>query len=382
MRVIGQVSGAKQAYLFTAFLSYQKIEATAEKHPKNGETGEVFDIWVIDENQVDKAKEWLTQFSANPDDDQFSVPEEVEKKPESVSLSPLSIVPDQNPPKIIPTQRFAQGKMTRFIVAFCIALFAWMFFQSSSVKAPQSEAAFFASQPIFRALAYDIPKKVLLKLAFFRQYDIASSADVANLSPQEQDAYRQIEAMPTWNGLYALILKWPDSKKELSAPLFGQIAKGQVWRLVTPILLHGGFIHILFNMLWLWVLGKQLEERLKTWQYLSMTLIIAVVSNTAQYLVSGPLFLGYSGVLCGMVGFIWVRQRVAPWEGYPLHPITIAFLAIFILGLLALQLVSFFFAFFGKAPLAIGMFANSAHISGAICGLVLGRISFFSKGTV
>ena len=140
-------------------------------------------------------------------------------------------------------------------------------------------------------------------------------------------------------------------------------------------------IHILFNMLWLWMLGRQVEERIKKWQYISVSLIIAIASNTAQYLMSGPLFIGYSGVICGLAGFIWMRQRKAPWEGYPLQKGTLIFLAVFILAMMGLQVASFVLIRFNIAEFDMNI-ANTAHIVGALTGIVLGRISFFSKGAV
>ncbi|CCB89927.1 rhomboid protease glpG [Simkania negevensis Z] len=161
--------------------------------------------------------------------------------------------------------------------------------------------------------------------------------------------------------------------------MFIKLRQGEVWRLITPCLLHGGFLHILFNMLWLWLLGRQIEERIKLWQYLLITLIIGIVSNAAQYLMSGPLFIGYSGIITGLAGFIWMRQRQAPWEGYPLNRGTLIFLMVFIFGMLALQVISFILMRTGAVEFPMNI-ANTAHITGAIVGALLGRIPFFARG--
>ncbi|MCB1080922.1 MAG: rhomboid family intramembrane serine protease [Chlamydiia bacterium] len=60
---------------------------------------------------------------------------------------------------------------------------------------------------------------------------------------------------------------------------------------------------------------------------------------------------------------------------------TLIFLAIFIFGMLALQTVSFILMRFEVANFPMNI-ANTAHISGAITGAVLGRIPLFSKGNI
>jgi membrane associated rhomboid family serine protease len=177
---------------------------------------------------------------------------------------------------------------------------------------------------------------------------------------------------PYWEGIYNQLL----SHHFWAAPLFVQIREGQVWRLITPIFLHANLLHILFNMLWLWSLGKPVEERLGIPRYLLLMGMVGLGSNVAQYLMSGPLFMGYSGVIAGLAGFIYVRQKEAPWEGYPIHPSTFIFLAIFIFGLAILQAVAFFIAFFGWANLNISI-ANTAHIVGALMGMALAKLKVF-----
>ena len=62
--------------------------------------------------------------------------------------------------------------------------------------------------------------------------------------------------------------------------------------------LHFGELHLVFNMLWMWYFGKQLEGSLPAWLFLSSIILISVISNTVQYLVSGyNNFGGMSGVI-------------------------------------------------------------------------------------
>ncbi len=130
-------------------------------------------------------------------------------------------------------------------------------------------------------------------------------------------------------------------------------------------------------MFWLITLGKQLEQRLPSWRYLLFILIVAAFSNTAQYLMSGPNFLGFSGVLCGMLAFMWERQKRAAWEGYRMDRLTFLFMLIFVLGLASLQILSFFVEKAFAISLSSNM-ANMAHLSGGGMGWWLGRGHFFS----
>src|SRR5262249_48735414 len=109
---------------------------------------------------------------------------------------------------------------------------------------------------------------------------------------------------------------------------------------------------------------------------LLLTFTAGIVSNTMQYLMGGPFFLGYSGIITGLAGFIWSRQKIAPWEGYPIRKSMLLFLAVFVLAMVGLQLGSVVFMLLTDRLILLNI-ANSAHVTGAIWGLVMGRLSFF-----
>lgn len=138
------------------------------------------------------------------------------------------------------------------------------------------------------------------------------------------------------------------------------ILHGQVWRLVTPIFLHSTFLHILFNMLWLHDLGSMIEGRQGSRQLLLLVLIIGAVSNLAQYFVIGPFFGGMSGVVYGLLGYIWIRGRFDPGCGLYLHQATVLMMLIWLV-LCLLQIIP--------------NVANTTHVTGLVLGAAWGYLS-------
>ena len=137
----------------------------------------------------------------------------------------------------------------------------------------------------------------------------------------------------------------------------------QYWRLITPVFLHFGWLHITFNTLWLWELGSKVERVTGSLNTLGLLLVIALVSNVSQYQFGGPgLFGGMSGVVYGLLGFSWVAPLVQPrWVIQPAKPIML-----FMVGWL-------FLCLFGVVEsLGFGAIANAAHLGGLLSGAVLG----------
>jgi GlpG protein len=139
-----------------------------------------------------------------------------------------------------------------------------------------------------------------------------------------------------------------------------EVTRGQLWRLVTPILLHFSPLHILFNMLWLWQLGSMME-RIRGWRRYAIFLVsTAVISNLGQFIASGPAFGGMSGVVYALLGYGWVRGKLDPASGFFVEPQIVLFMTIW-----------FFICLFGLIP---GV-ANTAHGVGFASGIAWGYLA-------
>ncbi len=142
------------------------------------------------------------------------------------------------------------------------------------------------------------------------------------------------------------------------AGLFASLHNFEWWRLFTPIFLHFGILHILFNSLALKDFGTALEFS-EGWKYvLTLTIVTALFTNTLQYLLTGPMFGGMSGVVYAYFGHFLGRQMMKrpsvvkiPRQGI-------------------IYVVIWFFATFLPGP--IQFMANGAHISGIMLGLLSG----------
>ncbi|MCK9798641.1 rhomboid family intramembrane serine protease [Pseudomonas sp. MAFF 302030] len=148
-------------------------------------------------------------------------------------------------------------------------------------------------------------------------------------------------------------------------PLEDSLAAGQWWRLVTPMLIHFGFLHIAMNGMWYWELGRRIELRQGSINLLGLTLLFSLVSNYAQYLFSGPtLFGGLSGVLYGLLGHCWIYQLLSPNPVYRLPR-----------GVLVMMLVWLLICMSGLiSMIGFGEIANAAHVGGLLVGCFTGLL--------
>jgi len=147
-------------------------------------------------------------------------------------------------------------------------------------------------------------------------------------------------------------------------PVFDRI-DGQYWRLVTPAFLHFGWLHIVFNCLWLWELGGKVERVLGHLNMFLLFVVIAIVSNASQFAFGGDgMFGGMSGVVYGLLGFSWVAPLLQPaWRIQPSPG-----LMLFMVGWLVLCIMGV------VEVLGFGAIANAAHLGGLLCGALLGAV--------
>jgi GlpG protein len=129
--------------------------------------------------------------------------------------------------------------------------------------------------------------------------------------------------------------------------------------LITPIFIHFGLQHLLFNMLVLRDLGGIVETCQGSRRLALLVVVFALGSNLGQYVLAGPFFGGMSGVLYGIFGYIWVRSQCDPGSGLALSPLTVG-----------IMLVWFFLCLYG----VVGTVANGAHGVGLVMGIVWGGL--------
>ena len=134
----------------------------------------------------------------------------------------------------------------------------------------------------------------------------------------------------------------------------------QFLNMMSPMLLHAGLLHLSFNMLWLWEFGRRIESRQASWAMVILIIVLALVSNTAQYLYSGSIYFGgMSGVVYGLFAYIWMWQLFDPAKGLGLPGNLVFFM---LLALIVLTMMG------------LDSIADEAHIAGLLCGVLYGAV--------
>jgi GlpG protein len=141
---------------------------------------------------------------------------------------------------------------------------------------------------------------------------------------------------------------------------FSLINQGQVWRLFTPALIHFGFMHVLFNLLWWKDLAKLIETHKGSIFLLLFLIVTGIFSNILQAIMVGANFGGLSGVVYALLGFIWIYKLVNKNFPFQLPKSDVM-----------LMIGWFVLCLFDVFPFGV---ANWAHGGGLAMGMILGGV--------
>ena len=181
---------------------------------------------------------------------------------------------------------------------------------------------------------------------------------------------RQPSAVAAFYDQYSF--DWTDFVTQISQ---GHIAFSTFVPLVSHMFVHGGWLHVIGNMVYLWIFGDNVEERLGSGPYFVFYILCGIVAAIGQGLVQPEPMVGASGAIAGVLGAYVVMFPAARVS-------TLVFLGIFItiVQLPALIVIGFFIVLQvidGLAELrltaheATANIAYFAHLFGFAAGILL-----------
>ena len=155
----------------------------------------------------------------------------------------------------------------------------------------------------------------------------------------------------------------------------GQIAIATFVPLISHMFVHGGWLHIIGNMVYLWIFGDNVEDRLGSGPYFVFYMLCGIVAAIGQGLVEPEPMVGASGAIAGVLGAYLVMFPTARIS-------TLVFLGIFItiVQLPALIVIGFFIVLQFIDALAELRLSGSvaseniayfAHLFGFVAGILL-----------
>jgi len=161
---------------------------------------------------------------------------------------------------------------------------------------------------------------------------------------------RSLESYPwTWAALkqWGVLSSW-------------DIYEGGYWALLTSVFVHTGFLHLAFNLFWLWMLGRALERSIGSVRALLFFVGAAWVSSAFQLAASGDTGIGLSGVGYALFGFMWrARSRVPSFRPLVNRTVITLFFGWMVFCIVATHA--------GTMNIA-----NTAHFAGLVFGVLLG----------
>ncbi|KGQ71536.1 hypothetical protein OA57_00225 [Chelonobacter oris] len=139
---------------------------------------------------------------------------------------------------------------------------------------------------------------------------------------------------------------------------------GEIWRFFSHAVVHLSFPHLLFNLTYWLIFAAMIEKNnlsgRSSGKIVFLFLLIALISGVVQNYFSGAAFFGLSGVVYGVLGYVYLMSRLDPQQRFRLPN-----------GFVFVLLIGIALGFAG--PLIDLHFGNAAHISGLLVGLAVAR---------
>jgi membrane associated rhomboid family serine protease len=161
----------------------------------------------------------------------------------------------------------------------------------------------------------------------------------------------------------------------------GDLGVGTFIPLISHMFVHGGWLHVLGNMLYLWIFGDNIEDRFGSAQYLVFYLLCGIVAAIGQGLISPQPMVGASGAIAGVLAaylVLYPTARVSTLVFLGLFITIVELPALIVIGMfIVLQIIE------GVAELRLAGHAATAnvayfaHIFGFAAGLLL--LVFFRR---
>ena len=337
MRRIGSIqTNANDAQRFCDYLVTLSIDSQHDENRRDGNP--TWDIWVRDEEDVEQARTELAQFLEQPGNPKYSV-----------KLAADKIRDD----KIADNQRRLKNQQT-----------------FASRTPTGGTTGMLGNTPVRQqGIPVTIGIIVLSVLCTIgsNMCRPRGSNEPGRLSLEEEVYLR------------CSFVDARDYQKSDSDPL-ASIKKGEVWRFVTPMLLHGSMMHLAFNMMMMFYLGSALERIHGSAFFLALAVGTHVLGMMLQIslpdasalpeflhrLAGSPFAVGASGAVYGLFGYIWIRPEIDSQFPIRMSPMNVAVM----LGWLVLGV------------LVVDRIANGAHIGGLIGGIIAAVIAVqMTQGT-
>ena len=138
------------------------------------------------------------------------------------------------------------------------------------------------------------------------------------------------------------------------------------WRLIAPTFVHFSMTHLVFNCLWIYILGQRIEKLDGLSVFLFIFILTGILSNAGQFFWTQQyLFGGLSGAVYGLLGYCFIIELDGRHGRYGLPEALYLFMFIWLL--VGFTGVLNFFGF--------GNVANTAHLVGMIAGFIIGLIT-------